>query len=47
MLERIHELAEYLSAETFLWQVDFGGQTGDLMKQSLGLFIDEVLPHLP
>lgn len=46
VVERIAELSGYLSADTFLWQVDFGGQDGQQMSDSLGLFIEQVLPKV-
>lgn len=44
--ERIRALREDLSVDTFLWQVDFGGQPYELMERSLRLLVDEVLPRL-
>ncbi|MFE1765209.1 LLM class flavin-dependent oxidoreductase [Streptomyces angustmyceticus] len=46
VLKRARELGDFLSADTFLWQVDFGGQDGAAMERSFRLFIDEVLPQL-
>ncbi|MGH4035632.1 LLM class flavin-dependent oxidoreductase [Actinomycetota bacterium Odt1-20B] len=46
VLERARRLQEFLSVDTFLWQVDFGGQDGPTMERSFRLFADEVLPHL-
>lgn len=47
VVDRILELGEYLSTDTFLWQVDFGGQTYQQMESSLRLFVEQVLPKLP
>ncbi|MGW7817914.1 LLM class flavin-dependent oxidoreductase [Streptomyces puniciscabiei] len=47
VVDRILELSEYLSADTFLWQVDFGGQDYAAMESSLRLFVDQVMPKLP
>ncbi|MFG3011448.1 LLM class flavin-dependent oxidoreductase [Streptomyces cinerochromogenes] len=46
VLERARRLWEFLSVDTFLWQVDFGGQDGPTMERSFRLFTEEVLPHL-
>lgn len=46
VVDRIVELGEYLSADTFLWQTDFGGQDAEMMTSSLRLFVDQVLPRL-
>ncbi|MFI1801106.1 LLM class flavin-dependent oxidoreductase [Streptomyces sp. NPDC020379] len=44
--ERILALREEYGVDTFLWQVDFGGQNLDQMQASLRLYVDEVLPRL-
>jgi len=45
-VEQILELQETYGTDTFLWNVDFGGQSYEPMHQSLKLFMDEVLPKL-
>jgi hypothetical protein len=45
-VEQILELQETYGVDTFLWNVDFGGQNYDQMHSSLKLFVDEVLPKL-
>jgi alkanesulfonate monooxygenase SsuD/methylene tetrahydromethanopterin reductase-like flavin-dependent oxidoreductase (luciferase family) len=45
-VEQILELQETYGPDTFLWQVDFGGQTYEQMQPSMQLFVDEVLPKL-
>lgn len=44
--DRIRELREEYGVDTFLWQVDFGGQNLDQMMSSMRLYTDEVLPRL-
>ena len=45
-LEQIAELRKLLSVDTFLWQVDFGGQTLATMEPSVRLFASTVIPEL-
>ncbi|KAA6224457.1 LLM class flavin-dependent oxidoreductase [Streptomyces albofaciens JCM 4342] len=45
-VEQIHELHETYGADTYLWNVDFGGQNYEQMHASMKLFVDEVLPKL-
>ena len=46
VIDSIHALREELSVDVCLWNVDFGGQTGESMQRSLRLFVDKVLPHV-
>ncbi len=46
VVDSIHEMRETLGVDTFLWQVDFGGQNLDQMMRSLRLYVDKVLPNL-
>lgn len=46
VVEQILELQETYGVDTFLWNVDFGGQAYEHMHPSLKLFVDEVLPEL-
>jgi len=46
VVERILRYREEFLIDTFLWQVDFGGQDFAHMSASLRLFVDEVLPAL-
>lgn len=43
---RIQELRETLSVDTFLWQIDFGGQDLDQMSRNLTRYVEEVIPLL-
>jgi alkanesulfonate monooxygenase SsuD/methylene tetrahydromethanopterin reductase-like flavin-dependent oxidoreductase (luciferase family) len=43
---RVRELRDTLGVDTFLWQVDFGGQDLDQMMRSVRLYVEEVLPKL-
>ena len=45
-MQRIVELRDLLTVDTFLWQVDFGGQALDTMERSVRLFADKVMPAL-
>ncbi|WP_134662543.1 MULTISPECIES: LLM class flavin-dependent oxidoreductase [unclassified Amycolatopsis] len=47
VVDRVVEIADVLSADCMLWQVDFGGVAGNIAEKSLGLFIDKVIPALP
>jgi alkanesulfonate monooxygenase SsuD/methylene tetrahydromethanopterin reductase-like flavin-dependent oxidoreductase (luciferase family) len=44
VMQRIAELRDLLTVDTFLWQVDFGGQALDTMERSVRLFADKVMP---
>jgi alkanesulfonate monooxygenase SsuD/methylene tetrahydromethanopterin reductase-like flavin-dependent oxidoreductase (luciferase family) len=46
VVETIRSLSAYLSADVCLWNIDYGGQPVETMRQSLSLFVDEVLPHV-
>ncbi len=46
VMAQITELRRLLAADTFLWQVDFGGQTLDTMEPSVRLFAEKVVPAL-
>lgn len=46
IIEQISGLHAELAPDVFLWNVDFGGQEGETMRHSLGLFMDEVLPYV-
>ncbi|MBB4680441.1 alkanesulfonate monooxygenase SsuD/methylene tetrahydromethanopterin reductase-like flavin-dependent oxidoreductase (luciferase family) [Crossiella cryophila] len=46
VVDRVSEVRAELTADCFLWQVDFGGVTGQVAETSLRRFIDEVLPAL-
>lgn len=46
VLEQIAELKRLLAADTFLWQVDFGGQALKTMELSIQLFAEQVMPAL-
>ncbi|MER6382196.1 hypothetical protein [Streptomyces sp. NPDC001250] len=45
-VEQIHELHETYGADTYLWNVDFGGQNHEQMQASMKPFVGEVLPKL-
>jgi alkanesulfonate monooxygenase SsuD/methylene tetrahydromethanopterin reductase-like flavin-dependent oxidoreductase (luciferase family) len=44
--DQIQELHETYGADTYLWNVDFGGTNYEQMMASLRLFVDKVLPNL-
>ena len=46
VVDQIHELHETYGADTYLWNVDFGGANYEQMHSSLQLFVDRVLPKL-
>jgi alkanesulfonate monooxygenase SsuD/methylene tetrahydromethanopterin reductase-like flavin-dependent oxidoreductase (luciferase family) len=46
VMEKVTELRKLLSIDTFLWQVDFGGQALDTMEPSIRLFAEKVIPQL-
>jgi alkanesulfonate monooxygenase SsuD/methylene tetrahydromethanopterin reductase-like flavin-dependent oxidoreductase (luciferase family) len=46
VIERIRRYREDFLVDTFLWQVDFGGQDLAHMSKSLRLLVEEVLPAL-
>jgi alkanesulfonate monooxygenase SsuD/methylene tetrahydromethanopterin reductase-like flavin-dependent oxidoreductase (luciferase family) len=46
VVEQIQELHATYGADTYLWNVDFGGANYPQMMSSLRLFADEVLPKL-
>lgn len=46
VVDQILELEQTYGADTFLWNIDFGGQTYDQMYASMKMFVDEVLPKL-
>jgi alkanesulfonate monooxygenase SsuD/methylene tetrahydromethanopterin reductase-like flavin-dependent oxidoreductase (luciferase family) len=46
VMEQIAELRRLLAADTFLWQVDFGGQSLKTMEPNIRLFAEKVIPAL-
>ncbi|HEX4063175.1 MAG TPA: LLM class flavin-dependent oxidoreductase [Streptosporangiaceae bacterium] len=46
VMAQISELRRLLGIDTFLWQVDFGGQSLQTMEPSVRLFATEVIPAL-
>ena len=44
--ERIGEVADLLSVDGFLWQVDFGGVRADVARPSVERLIESVIPEL-
>lgn len=46
VVDQIAALRETFEVDTFLWNIDFGGQDYDCMYSSLRLFVDKVIPNL-
>jgi alkanesulfonate monooxygenase SsuD/methylene tetrahydromethanopterin reductase-like flavin-dependent oxidoreductase (luciferase family) len=46
VIDQIAELRRLLAVDTFLWQVDFGGQALETMEPSIRLFAGKVIPAL-
>jgi alkanesulfonate monooxygenase SsuD/methylene tetrahydromethanopterin reductase-like flavin-dependent oxidoreductase (luciferase family) len=46
VVDQLHEIHEQLGADCYLWQVDFGGVTGDVAEASVRLFLDKAWPRI-